>query len=143
MKRTLTSFCVIALIMSAWACVPSPMLTHNASDVLSASHQLMVCDTLYFGLSTPVGEVSESDWGTFVCDVVTPRFPKGFTSWEASGQWRGGGGVIQSERSKVVQLIHHDDSRDEVALREIISKYKSMFDQESVMWVRSSVLVSF
>lgn len=143
MKRTLASFCAIALLLSAWACAPSQMLTQKASDVLPTGHHRMVCDTLYFGLSTPTGEVSESDWRTFVCDVVTPRFQDGLTLWEAYGQWRDGGGVIHSERTKVVQLIHQDDSRDDVALREIISKYKSMFDQESVMWARSSVRVSF
>src|SRR5437016_3726037 len=44
---------------------------------------------LYFGRSIPGGgEVSAAEWQRFLADVVTPRFPNGFTIVDAAGQYR-------------------------------------------------------
>ncbi|MFZ2444891.1 MAG: DUF3574 domain-containing protein [Syntrophobacteraceae bacterium] len=103
----------------------------------------MVCDTLYFGMSRPQGEVSEEEWGEFVKTVVTPRFPDGFTIYDSQGHWREKNGETPRERAKVLQIVHHSGAKQEKAIREIIADYKRRFDQRSVLRVRSSVQVSF
>lgn len=62
--------------------------------------------TLYFGGARPKGSVSELEWQLFLRDEVTPRFPNGMTVWDAEGQWRGPGGEIGHERTKVLLLVH-------------------------------------
>src|SRR4051794_32526732 len=42
--------------------------------------------TLYFGLARPAGTITEREWKTFVRDEIMPRFPQGFTIWQADGQ---------------------------------------------------------
>jgi len=72
----------------------------------SAAPQLRT--TLYFGSARPKGSVSELEWQLFLRDEVTPRFPNGMTVWDAEGQWRGPGGEIGHERTKVLLLVHPD-----------------------------------
>lgn len=103
----------------------------------------MVCDTLYFGMSTPNGEISEEQWMEFLDTVVTARFPDGFTVYDSHGQWRDKTGQIQRERSKVLQIVHRSGAEYEKAVRETIKEYKVKFSQESVLRVRGSVQVSF
>src|SRR3712207_3136364 len=62
--------------------------------------------TLYFGLARPKGTISEKQWKLFVREEITPRFPQGFTVWQADGQWRGADGQIARERAKVLLLVH-------------------------------------
>jgi Protein of unknown function (DUF3574) len=95
--------------------------------------------TLYFGLTRPAGTVTEREWGTFLRAHVTPRFPDGLTVWEAAGQWRRPDGRIVRERSKVLLLVHDDTPATREALGMLVSAYKRMFDQESVLWESSMV----
>ncbi|MBI3802468.1 MAG: DUF3574 domain-containing protein [Nitrospirae bacterium] len=104
---------------------------------------LLVSDTLFFGLNTPHGPVSEIDWNHFVREIITARFPEGFTTWDANGQWRGSGGEIILERSKVVQILHRDTLPAESAIQEIIARYKGQFDQQSVLRTRNVVQAWF
>src|SRR3954453_24065 len=60
--------------------------------------------TLYFGLARPAGTISEREWKAFVRDEVMPRFPQGFTIWQADGQWRGADGRTNRERAKVLLI---------------------------------------
>ena len=99
-----------------------------------------VLETLFFG------EISESDWHRFLAEEITPRFPLGLTVINANGQWRGPGGAIAHEASKVVMIVYAND--DSVASRSakigtIDSLYKARFNQESVLRLRSIVQASF
>jgi len=97
-------------------------------------------DTLYFGTQIPAGGVvSDAEWQQFLADVITPRFPDGFTTWEANGQWRDQKGVIEHERTHIVQIV----KPDEVKIREIVEIYKKQFHQEAVMCVSSDVGLAF
>ena len=103
-----------------------------------------VTETLYFGTARAAGgAVSDEDWAAFLRDVVTPRFPEGFTAWPGSGQWRGASGAIVTEKSFVVSIVHSpgDDSPRKVA--EIVSQYKARFGQEAVLRVASGACFSF
>ena len=97
-------------------------------------------DALYFGTQIPAGGVvSDAEWQQFLADVITPRFPDGFTTWEANGQWRDQKGVIEHERTHIVQIVRPD----EVKIREIVDLYKKQFHQEAVMCVSSDVRLAF
>jgi hypothetical protein len=45
----------------------------------------MIVERLYFGLNTPQGAVSESEWESFLAEIVTPRFPSGLTVIDGRG----------------------------------------------------------
>jgi hypothetical protein len=102
-----------------------------------------IADCLYFGSTRPGGAVTDQDWEAFVVKEITPRFPQGLTSWQASGQWLSALGVLQRERSFVLYIVHPDTPKDEQAIREIIMAYRKAFEQESVLRVRSPVWISF
>ena len=98
--------------------------------LLAACASTQVCDTLYFGTAKPGGgEVTEAEWRAFVDDTLVVRFPKGFTTWDALGEWRGG-----RERSHVVFILH--PAADDRGIDEIIAAYRKRFAQEAVLRVR-------
>ena len=91
----------------------------------------------------PGGHVTEGDWQRFLAQTITPRFPKGVTSWIAAGQWQNRDGSLAREQSHVVLLIHSDTAQSNEAIEEIISIYKKRFRQEAVLRVRSPAQISF
>ncbi|MEO6046803.1 MAG: DUF3574 domain-containing protein [Candidatus Kapaibacterium sp.] len=109
-----------------------------------AGAQSQIDDRLYFGREIRGrGELTEDEWRGFLRDIVTPRFPDGLTQWSAEGQWRDSSGAIVHEGTFVLELIHSDSERDDVAIAEIIERYKFLFHQESVMRVKSAAIVGF
>jgi hypothetical protein len=98
---------------------------------------------LYFGLNRKGGNISETQWRTFLRDVVTPHFPQGLTVWEAGGQWRRADGAIVKEHSKVLLLVHDDTPPMRAAIADIIERYKKSFEQESVLWETARVCAAF
>ena len=95
--------------------------------------------TLYFGLTRPKGAVSELEWQIFLRDDVTKRFPDGLTVWEAEGQWRTPAGSIDHERTKVLLLVHPDSPQARQSVQEVITSYRRLFEQESVLWESARV----
>ena len=103
---------------------------------------------LFFGRSIPGGGlVSVEQWSQFLVEIVTPRFPDGFTILSGSGQYRDKSGKIISEPSKVLVFLYSRKALKEsrAKIEEIRSAYVKKFDQESVLRVdfKSSVEVSF
>jgi hypothetical protein len=78
-------------------------------------------------------------WQLFLRDEVTVRFPEGLTVWEAEGQWRRADGVVDHERSKVLLLVHPDNTAARTAVRGLIDRYRRKFDQQSVLWETARV----
>ena len=94
----------------------------------------LVRETIYFGRNRPGGTVSDSEWNSFLADVVTPRFPQGLTVTEGVGQWRGADtGAVEQERSEVVTLFHPDNEAARQSVQEIALEYKRRFQQEAVL----------
>ena len=124
MRRT-----VVALAFLLSACVsvaPHP-------DVSGVS------DRLFCGRSIPGGgEVSDADIDAFVTEVVSPRFPEGFTMWTATGNWEG-----NEEQTLVLEFIHPYGRRFDDEVREIADEYRRRFRQESVMRVTMPALMEF
>ncbi|MGD9563348.1 MAG: DUF3574 domain-containing protein [Pyrinomonadaceae bacterium] len=100
---------------------------------------------LYFGLSKPDGTmVSDDDWKAFLAEVVTPRFPDGFTVLKGMGQYRTKSGRIVSEPSEVVIFLYagRDKRASRTKIEEIRAAYVKRFDQESVLRVDLAKRVS-
>lgn len=98
-----------------------------------------VADRLFCGRSIPGGgQVTDADIDEFVDEVVTPRFPEGFTMWTATGNWRGG-----EEETLVLEFVHPYGRRYDDAVREIADEYRRRFRQESVMRVTQPALMEF
>lgn len=109
----------------------------------SSGEQLLVQESLYFGTAKPSGVVTPEEWAEFLRSTVTPRFPRGLTAWQASGQWRGADGAVIREASHVLNLVHANDATSEQAVLEIVATYKSRFHQEAVLRVKSHACTSF
>lgn len=101
-----------------------------------------VQELLYFGAEKSSGQVTAEDWSDFLAGTVTPKFPEGLTAWQASGQWRSASGGIVREPSYVLSLVHPANAASELAIREIVDAYKSRFQQEAVLRVRSNVCMA-
>ncbi|NOU10125.1 MAG: DUF3574 domain-containing protein [Nitrospira sp.] len=100
-------------------------------------------ELLYFGTETPSGHVTAEEWTRFLSETVTPRFPEGLSTWQASGQWRSASGQIIRESSYVLNLVHRDDPVPNKAVQDIIASYKIRFQQEAVLRVKSTVCKMF
>lgn len=117
--------------------------TRPISPLIGRQGTVLISDTLFFGLSTARGPVGEAEWNDFLRDIVTPRFPDGFTYWEANGQWRGADNRLVQERSMVLQIVHPDTFQAESAIQEIIHRYEQQYEQDSVLRLRDAVQVWF
>ena len=104
--------------------------------------QEAVQELLYFGADKPAGQVTPQNWSDFLADTVTPRFPAGLTTWQASGQWRSDAGSLVREPSYVLSLVHPPGAGSETAIGEIVDAYKRRFHQEAVLRVRSPACMS-
>jgi hypothetical protein len=141
--RTLTT-CTVLLF--------SCLLTGRAAAGQTRSDENPACapegipytrTTLYFGLARPRGTITEREWKSFLRDEVTPRFPQGFTVWQANGQWRTAGGRIERERAKVLLVVHTGTVEVRQALADLVASYKKSFQQESVLWETAVVCAAF
>jgi hypothetical protein len=132
------------------ALVTTLLLIAGCSSPLSQqcglSLQALYTDTLYFGREKPGGTVTAQEWQQFLDQTVTPRFPQGLSVWEASGQWKSATNALVRESSYVLSIVHGDQAGTENAdnaIQEIVTTYKTQFQQEAVLRVRSSACVSF
>jgi hypothetical protein len=134
MKQIGTMF-ACAILLSGCALTPPPAC-HSGENALTL-------DTLYFGTGSPAGPVSAEQWRTFVEQVVSAEFPKGYTVLRAEGAWRGESGQLEREDSYVVQLVHEDNAAAGQAIARIIREYKGRYQQEAVLRVRTATCASF
>lgn len=144
--RTLAPIVVLAVVLGLSGTSPTHggIAPNNQPQagcgVLGTAH---VRTTLYFGLSHPKGTISENEWQEFLRTQVTPRFPNGFTVWEADGQWRKANGSIGKERAKVLLLVHEESEAVRTDLADIVENYKRTYQQQSVLWETAPVCASF
>ncbi len=89
----------------------------------------MLVAELFFGR----GNVSDVAWQQFAADTLTSRFPDGFSTLDAAGQWRAAPGApISHEASKVVIVAAEDNPRFRGGLQAAMADYRKAFDQQSV-----------
>jgi hypothetical protein len=130
MKRALL---LVALAVGACAQPGTP-------PVCTAPLKPAVAIDLYFGRDKPAGgEVTDAEWGAFVTEVVTSRFPDGLSVFDSSGQYREPTGRIVRERSKRLVVIVFDAPAHKAKVIEIVEAYKQRFGQYSVFRVEQPV----
>ena len=126
---------LLAAVLSACAAMPGAGC--------AAGQQAAVTDQLYFGTGRPHGaDVTPQEWAGFVSEEIAPRFPQGFSLLEAQGQWRNADGSVAHEQTHVLQLVHPDDAASAQAVTQIAERYKSRFEQEAVLRVRTAACMS-
>ena len=95
---------------------------------------------LYFGRNIPGGGVvGDSALRLFLADEVSLRFPAGFTIWDATGHWKGAGGLAETERTVVLMLLLTGAGESDSLVRTTAQAYKERFRQEAVLHERSVV----
>jgi Protein of unknown function (DUF3574) len=105
----------------------------------------MLLVQLFMGLDIPGhGAVTAKAWDSFLGSVVTPRFPDGFTVYDAYGQWwNPRTRSIAKENSKVVVIAAADSQGVRLRISEVSDAYTKKFRQISVGIVTSQVCASF
>jgi Protein of unknown function (DUF3574) len=127
----MTAFALLAL---------SACAQPGAPQVCTAPLKPAVAIDLYFGRDKAMGgEVTDAEWGAFVAEVVTSRFPDGLSVFDASGQYRDSSGRIVRERSKRLVIVVFDAPAHRARLDQIIDAYKQRFGQNSVFRVEQPV----
>ena len=135
-ERSLATLGMTAILGLALSACAQP----GAPPVCTAPLKPAVAIDLYFGRDKPAGgEVTDAEWGAFVTDVVTSRFPDGLSVFDSSGQYREPTGRIVRERSKRLVVIVFDAPAHKAKLDEIIDAYKQRFGQYSVFRVEQPV----
>src|SRR3954467_1710176 len=88
---------VVMLLMLVGGCRSA--VDDARQPIASPSLRPMVRTELYCGLSRPKGpDVTQAEWAAFLDEVVTPRFPDGFSVTDEYGQYREASGRLARER---------------------------------------------
>lgn len=100
---------------------------------------------LFMGLSrSDGGAVSKHEWDKFVAENFVSRFPNGFTIVETTGYWRDDTTkATVYENGKQVVILHVATADIETTINEIAEKYRSQFEQQSVLISSSRAIVRF
>jgi hypothetical protein len=95
---------------------------------------------LYFGRDKAGrGEVSDSEWSSFITDEVTPRFPDGLSVLDVAGQYREPSGRIARERTKLLVVVVFDAPNHLVRVQQVVNAYNARFGQHGVFRVEKPV----
>jgi hypothetical protein len=114
---------------------PAEEAEPNPDGCLLPSQRRMVVIEMFFGRDVPGRfPVRDVEWADFVARQVAPRFPDGFTVFDATGQWLSPTHKrVAREATKVVRIVVPGDSPDlPKRVHDIAELYKSRFRQESV-----------
>lgn len=88
--------------------------------------------------------VSDKEVKQFLADVVTPRFPDGFTTWRTQGQWLDPDTKhVVREDGFVVRIVTNGASDTLDHLGEVRNEYIKRFHQQAVGLVLTNACASF
>ncbi len=90
---------------------------------------------VFCGMSSKGGEVTEADWRQFCDEHVTTAFPDGYTSFEATGYWKGRAATTERENSRVLIIVAPAEAKSKVLT--IAKQYREQFQQEAVLVMTS------
>lgn len=118
---------LLAILLSACATLPQDVSVEG------------ITDRVFCGRNIPGGgSVSQADFDAFVDEVVTARFPEGFTVYEAKGIYR-----EERESAFVIEIVHPYGRKWDDKVREIAHAYRQRFHQTSVLRVLSPSRLEF
>src|SRR5665213_1511039 len=120
------------------AAIHAPARAQEQTCPLPGQKTMLVAQ-LFFGQSIKNrGPVSPRAWAAFLRDAVTPRFPGGFTVYDAYGQWQDTDSHrIARERTKVLVIATGDSAIARRQMEELSSLYRARFSQQSVGLITS------
>jgi hypothetical protein len=112
---------------------PQVSLAQEPSCPLSNEKPMLVTQ-LFFGLSIKGrGPITRGEWTAFVRRNVAPRFPDGFTVYEAEGQWLDPAShSVVRENSKVMIIAAEDTAEVRTKIAEVSDLYRKAFHQQAV-----------
>jgi hypothetical protein len=88
--------------------------------------------------------VSTAQWNSFLRHTLTPRFPDGFTVYDAYGQWLDPKTQsISRESTKVVIIAAADTAAVRAKVAEVSEDYRRLFHQQSVGIITSPGCAAF
>jgi hypothetical protein len=92
---------------------------------------------LFFGMNIPGGgRVSAEQWKNFNDSIIAPRFPEGYTEYDAMGKWLDTATKETiAERTKVVTFIGKKSKRREALVDSVIQAYIHQYKQQAVLRV--------
>lgn len=134
------------LLAAAPAIATEPTLRGDAARPAAAAHWQRA--ELYFGLGDDgaSAEVRGNDdvrWRQFLDEVVTPRFPDGFTVLDGYGQWqRRDAATPERLRTKIVVILFQG-AKARAALDAIRTEWKQRTGDQSVLLTLTPAAVSF
>ena len=96
---------------------------------------------VFCGMSFQGGEVTEEEWQRFCDEQVTPAFPDGYTSFEATGYWKSTATATARENSRVLLIVAPAHAKDKVL--SIAREYREQFHQEAVLVVTTAGEATF
>ena len=100
----------------------------------------MLVVELFFGRAN----VSDAAWQQFATQTLTVRFPDGFSTWDAAGQWRAAPDKpISREASKLVIIAADDSATSRARLEAVMADYRTRFNQQSVGIVLNRACAAF
>jgi len=137
-KNFLITLVALAILLSGQTSVPASTCGLAPHVSVYAADDRYYRTELFFGRSRPDGGmVTDEEWEKFLADVVTPRFPDGFTILKGIGQYREKSGKIISEPSEVLVFLYSRNKRTSSRrkIEEIRTAYVKQFKQESVLRV--------
>jgi hypothetical protein len=109
------------------------------ADIVAST---MIRSDLFLGLSRKNGQlIADSEVSAFVDEVVVPRFPAGTTQVCANGTYNSCTLGIIHEPSRLLTILHPNDSVSRAKIHELAAIYRLLFQQETVLIVMSPTLV--
>jgi hypothetical protein len=139
-RRTFALFALGIALLSGCATVPKPATTDGSKPRRAGLPFAPVRwqrTELFFGVG------NEATWRQFVAEVVTPKFPAGFTELEATGQWQSQNGDIHRIPTRVILLLHPPTPAASQAIEAIRAEFKARTGHESVLRSTGPVTVTF
>ncbi|WP_322023649.1 DUF3574 domain-containing protein [Burkholderia sp. BCC1977] len=120
-------------LLAGCAAPPSPGVDATVACLQPDAHRMLQADLLFGRDIAGRAPVTDAERAAFLADVVTPRFPDGFTIWDTHGQWRDRAtGRIVREASFVVRIVADDTADTRARLAAIRQSYRERFRQEAV-----------
>jgi hypothetical protein len=92
---------------------------------------------LFFGMNIPGGgRVSAEQWKNFNDSIIAPRFPEGYTEYDAMGKWLDTATKATiAEHTKVVTFIGKKSKRRDAIVDSVIQAYIHRYKQQAVLRV--------
>ncbi|HMV10787.1 MAG TPA: DUF3574 domain-containing protein [Cyclobacteriaceae bacterium] len=111
----------------------------------SCSGNRMIQTDLYFGQSRPDGTlITDAEWQSFKTHQISKVFKEGSTTISATGNWYDPGSHQPITEPTYVVVYHYKKSPKKSAqIDSLITVYKVMFKQQSVLRVDKKVKAKF